>query len=306
MNKRSILFIVIVLLLSVGVYVAVEQQKTVEVEIPQYPIEVEKDEVVEENIELEENIQNEVLSKESNEVIIPKYYNIDEALARIKKIDDLADQYYKKGVNKTLIIDGNTYYLKDLSKRLPYEEIPRTSFEDVDIDDHGTDRAKWYYYLSRPHPSVATLRSYFQIASKEFGIPIPILHAIAMREANWTMLSPSIDQGWGFMHLTDSGYSSTLIEASELLDLPPEVLKKDALQNIRGAAALLAKYNNYEHLKFSKYSDWKESLKKISGLDINELQESQIKNYYEIIYNGETSKTLWNETIKLEPNEDIY
>ncbi|HOW89554.1 MAG TPA: peptidoglycan recognition family protein, partial [Elusimicrobiales bacterium] len=57
-----------------------------------------------------------------------------------------------------------------------------------------------------------------------------------------TQIGPSIDRGWGIMHLVDNDYCQTLSEASSLLGLDPQVLKDDPRQNIRGAAVLLAAY----------------------------------------------------------------
>lgn len=54
MNKKSILYIAIILLLSVGVYVAVEQDSNVEIEAPQQPVEIEQNDVSEEDVEFDE------------------------------------------------------------------------------------------------------------------------------------------------------------------------------------------------------------------------------------------------------------
>jgi len=68
------------------------------------------------------------------------------------------------------------------------------------------------------------------------------LKVIGKIENNWTQVVPSIDRGWGIMHLVENDYCNTLLEASDLIGISKQILKDDQFQNIRGAAALLAKY----------------------------------------------------------------
>ncbi|MCL6444259.1 MAG: N-acetylmuramoyl-L-alanine amidase [Alicyclobacillus sp.] len=104
----------------------------------------------------------------------------------------------------------------------------------------------------------------FAAAAAEFHVPESILKAVAYNESLWNQHpgQPSIEGGYGVMHLTDvtgnpdakgddnSSQSvdtdvpsmHTLNAAAQLLGVDPEVLKQDFTQNIRGGAALLAKY----------------------------------------------------------------
>ncbi len=169
---------------------------------------------------------------------------------------------------------------------------------------HASDYVLWQKYLSAPHPSVAKLREYFKQASQEFNVPPEILMAIAQVESNWTQIGPSIDQGWGIMHLVDNSYAQTLIKASELLGLAPQILKDSAQHNIRGMAALIASYKD-KHRQYHRLEDWFEVLLPTTGLYNDKLSRSQVIKYYELMQKGNTSSTLWGEKIVLKPHPYI-
>ncbi len=164
---------------------------------------------------------------------------------------------------------------------------------------------EWAYYLNQPHPSVATVRKYFAQAAKEFGVPEMLLEAIGQVENNWTQMGPSIDQGWGIMHLVENNYCHTLPEAAALLGISEQTLKDDAQQNIRGAAALLRNYYGKKRIPSSKVEDWYAAAKKFSGLISDELRTIQADRYYTVLKDGNTSSTLWGETIVIEKKKLI-
>ncbi len=176
----------------------------------------------------------------------------------------------------------------------------------TDTANHALeDYQMWKEYLCSPHPTVATFENYFRDASQEFGVPIEILKAIGQVESNWTQIGPSIDRGWGVMHLVDNNYSKTLIEASELLNLKPQILKDSAKHNIRGMAALIAFQAAKQKTKLTNLTDWFDVLKKITGLYSDELAEMQVKRYFDVIKHGIKNKTLWGETIQINAKENI-
>jgi len=78
-------------------------------------------------------------------------------------------------------------------------------------------------------------------ASAEFGVPEELLIAMGYVNTCWeTYDYPSIDGGWGVMHLVQNESQDTLGEASGLTGVSTEQLKTDRAQNLRGGAALLA------------------------------------------------------------------
>jgi N-acetyl-anhydromuramyl-L-alanine amidase AmpD len=103
-------------------------------------------------------------------------------------------------------------------------------------------------------------------AAREFGVPVNLLLAISYDESRWESRgdSPSVDGGYGLMNLTARTFPAedgrgdptrpappavtlvtthdTLGEAAHLLHAPVMALKTSERQNIRGAAALLARY----------------------------------------------------------------
>ncbi len=162
----------------------------------------------------------------------------------------------------------------------------------------------WRDYLSRPHPDLATLSDYFAAAAQEFGVPAELLMAIGRVENNWTQIGPSIDQGWGIMHLVDNSYEATLVAAAALLDLDAQTLKDSPRENIRGAAALLAEYACEERAGFD-LAHWFDAAAHFSALGDADLEDMQARRYFEVLREGSTSTTLWGETLTLAAHPEL-
>ena len=104
-------------------------------------------------------------------------------------------------------------------------------------------------------------------AAQESGVPVRLLLAISYNATRWerTGASPSADGGYGLMDLTAKSFPApadwrglaahpvprtvtlprthdTLAEAAQLLHVSTATLKTSERQNVRGAAALLARY----------------------------------------------------------------
>lgn len=170
---------------------------------------------------------------------------------------------------------------------------------------HSEDYDEWQSYLNRPHPDVATVNQYFHLAATEFGVPVELLQIIGQIENNWTQIGPSIDRGWGIMHLVSNDYCNTLRSAAALLQVSEQTLKDDPYQNIRGAAALLASFAGPSKGKFTKLEHWFDAVAQFSGLINDELRFSQAERYYTTLKKGITSNTVWGETITIAPHPSI-
>ncbi|MBK7147610.1 MAG: N-acetylmuramoyl-L-alanine amidase [Bacteroidetes bacterium] len=213
----------------------------------------------------------------------------------------------------SLYIKGHLHLQKNLAAKLNLvaQHLPE--------EEQHHAHHEWAHYLNQPHPSVATLEQYFNESAQEFKVPVQLLKAIGQVENNWTQIGPSIDKGWGIMHLVQNNYCNTLREAAKLLHVPEQTLKDDARQNIRGAAALLREY--YRQATKNKTSKpifkpavsqvsfgeglgerWYAATKKFSGLLTEELQTIQANRYFSVITDGAHSTTLWGEEIVLPKN----
>ena len=129
----------------------------------------------------------------------------------------------------------------------------------------------------------AQLDKAFEAAAAEFGVPAEILKAVAAVETNCVQVGPTCDYGYGIMHLVDNDYCQTLQEAADLLGVSAQDLKADAVANIRGAAALIAKYAKESVGTPKNLADYFEALKKISGLIDDQLRESQALQYCKVL-----------------------
>jgi N-acetyl-anhydromuramyl-L-alanine amidase AmpD len=112
----------------------------------------------------------------------------------------------------------------------------------------------------------------FQAAAQELGVPVNVLLAVSYNESRWTPhgSAPSVDNGFGLMDLRTKTVAQpldgrgdpahpapatgavtathyTLDDAAVQLHISTSVLKTDDAANIRGGAAVLAKYARDEN-----------------------------------------------------------
>ena len=206
---------------------------------------------------------------------------------------------------KVTFVNGDTFLQRDLTDylnvTLGIQEDPSNDFQSDAMHNLSVLR----HYFMRPHPSVSTIIKYFNQASNEFGVPVSLLMIIGQIENNWTQTGPTIDQGWGIMHLVKNNYCNTLGDAAQLLGVSEQILKDDALQNIRGAAALIAQYAGENLTKFSEMEDWFPAIARFSGLLDTDLREMQAKHYLEALNGGIKAKTIWGEEIIIKSTEKV-
>ena len=201
---------------------------------------------------------------------------------------------------KVTIVNGETFLQRDLTDYLNFTlGVSNQANNDIESDAVSNISTLKDYFM-RPQPNISTIRKYFEQASKEFNVPSSLLMIIGQIENNWTQTGPTIDQGWGIMHLVQNNYCNTLGEASKLIGVPEQVLKDNAFQNIRGAAALIAKYASKENEKINNIETWFPAVAQFSGLISPELRTLQAKNYFEALNNGIIANTVWGEEIVIE------
>jgi hypothetical protein len=141
----------------------------------------------------------------------------------------------------------------------------------------------------------------FEKAAKEFGVPADVLKGIAFAETRWEHLtwppgetvSPEngMPHPYGIMSLWDNEYfGHSLLEAAKLIGKQPEDLKRDPLDNIRGAAALLKKiYLDNPKPKDAAEQDiesWRYAIVKYCGIPEADLSHRHGLEVYEFMNEG--------------------
>ncbi|WP_238594634.1 N-acetylmuramoyl-L-alanine amidase [Caenibacillus caldisaponilyticus] len=153
------------------------------------------------------------------------------------------------------------------------------------------------------------LQNAFERASKEFGVPLSVLMAVAYNESRWDHHDgkPSTSGGYGIMHLTqvarvstvdakgepitqsaaDDPALHTLDAASALTGVSPAAIKSDPVQNIRAGAALLAKYARETVGRLPKNpADWYGAVAKYSGSDVESVAKGFAEDVFDTIRHG--------------------
>ncbi|MFD0696765.1 N-acetylmuramoyl-L-alanine amidase [Paenibacillus sp. GCM10027628] len=174
-----------------------------------------------------------------------------------------------------------------------------------------------------------SLQEAFASAAKEFGVPVSILMSVSYNLSRWEHHNgqPSTSGGYGIMHLTDFTQREkndekgngdedktsaslndpnlhTLSAAAQLLKVDPELLKRDPASNIRGGAALLAKYAQETLGKLPvAESDWYGAVAKYSGSSESAAALDFANGVYETIQQGMARKTPEGQQVELSSKE---
>lgn len=171
------------------------------------------------------------------------------------------------------------------------------------IEDHVDleDLQQWRSYANKAERDPAVIKGMMEKAAKEFKVPAEILMAIGQVETNWTQIGPSIDRGWGVMHLVSNHYSDTLGEAAKLINSDPETLKNDINANIRGMAALLASKATPAMKSSKNIADWFPAVKAVTGLDGENLRNIRATEYFNVLKSGIKSRTIFDTYVEIAP-----
>ena len=96
--------------------------------------------------------------------------------------------------------------------------------------------------VSLANPAVPTnVSQAFNQAAREFHVPVALLKTLCYLEGHMSANDgdPSIDQGFGCMHLVKNTQFDTLDQAAGALGVPVSLLKTDMSTNILGGAYIL-------------------------------------------------------------------
>ncbi len=171
----------------------------------------------------------------------------------------------------------------------------------------------------------------FAVAAQEFNVPLSVLLAVSYNQSRWTPhgTSPSVDGGFGLMNLTTKHVPTvdgrgdpkrptaqttttnhthyTLDEAAAVLGISVDSLKTSELQNIRGAAAVLATYakkNNNGKLP-ANVNDWYSAVAEYSGSISNDNAQSFADDVYQTIREGVALNTSDGQSLRLLATQNI-
>ncbi len=159
----------------------------------------------------------------------------------------------------------------------------------------------------------------FEKAAKEFKVPPQILEGISFAETRWEHLtwpdgetvSPEngMPRSYGIMSLWDNKFfGHNLIEGARLIGKTPEDLKRDPLDNMRGAAAYLRQL--YEKLPKPEgttegdLESWRYAIAEYTGIPEPDLKHQHALSVYEYLAQGYGEYGIKLEAapnLKLEP-----
>ncbi|MEW6735814.1 MAG: N-acetylmuramoyl-L-alanine amidase [Acidobacteriota bacterium] len=168
------------------------------------------------------------------------------------------------------------------------QEIKSSSKPVID-QDNGNNK---YDDIEDGRVMVHPLEQVFIEAAKEFRVPVEILKAVGYEASRWHQaeLDESKNETIGVMGLKARFPGDTLDRAAALLNRDPQTLRLDAVDNIRGAAALLheiaKELSASGHKLKGDLSNWVEVLARYSGIEDKRLQFEYVSQVYYFINFG--------------------
>ena len=148
----------------------------------------------------------------------------------------------------------------------------------------------------------------FDQAAQESGVPASLLKAICYMEGRLSNHggSPSIDQGYGCMHLVKNKHTNILDKAAKELNVSSDQLKIDIAANIRGGAAILRdealQLSSNSRLPAS-LSDWYGAVAAYSHATTSSTATMYADAVYTLLNKGFTATSETGETVTLAPEK---
>ena len=154
--------------------------------------------------------------------------------------------------------------------------------------------------------SPATVSQAFDEVAQEFHVPGSLLKAICYMEGRLSNNagSPSIDNGFGCMHLVKNSHVDTLDRAAKELGVSVNQLKQDTPENIRGGGALLRDYAlqlSSTHRLPTRLGDWYGAVAAYSNATTRATALLYAGEVYTTLDQGFSAQADDNETITLLP-----
>ncbi len=187
---------------------------------------------------------------------------------------------------------------------------------------------------ARSHPGMAASghrMALMRAAAREFRVPVRLLLAISYDESRWERQgdSPSVDGGYGLMDLTARTFPAnnggagpsgpiprtitlgrahdTLDEAARLLHVSAGTVKDSEWQNVRGAAAVLARYARSLEGGVLPVSlgGWYGAVAEYSGAAIAQTARQFADDVYATLRKGASLTTTDGQVMDLRPSPGL-
>lgn len=150
-----------------------------------------------------------------------------------------------------------------------------------------------------------SLRESFEAASKEYGVPVPLLLAMGYVNTLWEMPPPAASDyepgdlhgrgAYGIMQLYQNPARDTLGRAAGLTKLPEERLKNERAANIRGGAAVLSGMVGAS--KPRDLDGWQEAVAEYGGIEL------YAQEVFRVLKNGVSATISTGESLRLAPRD---
>lgn len=155
--------------------------------------------------------------------------------------------------------------------------------------------------VTQPH-----LDAVFEAAAREFDVPRDLLVAIGYTETHLDSHDgePSVDGGYGLMHLVRNPSVDTLDRAHALLGVPEPELRESALQNVRGGAALLRDMANRMGFDSSQREDlgaWFPVVARYSNAVDDRVARVYADQVYRLLRSGLKATTVDGQRVVVRP-----
>ncbi|MEO8284897.1 MAG: S-layer homology domain-containing protein [Chloroflexota bacterium] len=149
-------------------------------------------------------------------------------------------------------------------------------------------------------------QSFFS-ASRRWNVPVEVLMAVGYVESHWEQRAgePSIDNGYGIMHVTDRA-DGTMERVVSLTGLPGESIRRFAQANIEAGAALLSDISrkaNKSDAERPNIVTWYSAVAQYSGATDTAVRDAYAQEVFQVIRQGARAQTTSGETVVLAPSQ---
>jgi hypothetical protein len=140
-------------------------------------------------------------------------------------------------------------------------------------------------------------------AAQRFDVPAPLLTAICYLEGRFGDHggAPSVDGGYGCMHLVHNDHADTLDRAARLLGVPVAEVRTDPSANIAGGAAILRDEARQLGLAPRGIADWYAPLAAYSQARTRSVATAYADAVYQLLRTGVSGRARSGEIIRLDP-----